>query len=123
MVFQVPESKVNDSANRFEFQLPGEKKIYSLPKMQYLRAGHSERITALSKRLRDAKDRDERKKASAPSKETTAVQVELMGLQREIMELYCPGLYDKIENDQLDAVVTAWQEESMVNLGKSQDAS
>jgi hypothetical protein len=37
MVFQVPPSKASVKQNRFEFQLPGSKKTYSVPKLQYVK--------------------------------------------------------------------------------------
>lgn len=39
MVYQVPASKASIKQNQFRFQVPGDKRTYSLPKMQFLPVG------------------------------------------------------------------------------------
>lgn len=111
MVFQVPAPKASIKQNRFEFKLPGDKKTYSLPKMQYLPAGIKARMGSTSASLKRVLD-----EGGQPSLEQ---KLELQEIQRELLESQVPGLYDRVTEDQLQELVKAWQEASGISVGES----
>jgi hypothetical protein len=113
MVFQVPESKAND--NLFEFSIPGSEKVWALPKLQYLRASQAEELTGVTAKIRRV--------GAEKAKKDPALVGEISDIQRKIVEQYCPGLYDLVTNDQLGALMEAWQEASTVSLGESSPSS
>lgn len=110
MVFQVPESRASIKQNVFEFKVPGSKKQWALPKMQYLNADQSERLTTLSARAKAQRE------AGVKDVELSA---EIAHLQREVVEATCPGLYALLDGEQMSALMQAWQEASTVSLGES----
>lgn len=111
MVFKVPESKASIKQNQFEFTLPGGKKVYSLPKMQYISSDLRERMQSVGSALKADVDA-----GREPSPEAAA---EMGRLQRELFEKYAPELYKKVSDDQLEAIQEAWQEASNITLGES----
>lgn len=111
MVFQVPESRASIKQNVFEFKVPGSKKTWVLPKLQYLNADQSERLTATSARMKATRDEG--------GKIDPTLAAEISHLQREIIEEHCPGLYALIDGEQMSALIEAWQEASTVSLGES----
>ncbi len=48
MVFQVPKSKASIKQNRFEFQMPGSDKTYSIPLLKFIRPSLTVKIGELS---------------------------------------------------------------------------
>ncbi|QGJ97154.1 tail assembly chaperone [Arthrobacter phage Maria1952] len=89
-VYRVPASKASLHQNQFRFQLPGEDKIRSIPKLKYL------------------------KPAIAIQVEGMPVQAALQLL----FSLYEPGLIDEFDDmEQLEGVIKAWADASGVSLG------
>lgn len=123
MTFQVPASKASIKQNRFEFELPNEYdgdgnpiaesgvETFSLPKMQYINADVRQRLVSITIPLKDLIDA-----GGKPSPENVA---ELLEIQRELFERYAPGLYAKLGDDQMLAVLNAWQAASSVTVGES----
>lgn len=115
MVYQVPASKASIKQNRFEFEVPqagrAKPKKFSLPKMQYLNADITSRMTIHGAEIAKAQ-----KTGEDPSPD---VQAEFAKLQREIFDQYAPGLYELVDMDQLNELQEAWQEASGVSLGES----
>lgn len=93
MVYQVPASKASIKQNRFEFQLPGSKKIHSVPKLQFVKPA-----LALS------------------FGELTEVQVANL-----LFNEYLPEVFPLLEDgSQLEALLNAWKEASEgVGVGES----
>lgn len=116
-MYEVPASHASIAQNRFEFRVPGSKKTWSLPKLQYLRADQSGQLGKLTRRLYDP---DTGK--VDPERDVDAA-IALTELQQEIVETYCPGLYGLIDQDQLSGLLAAWNEASSINLGESSASS
>ncbi|ALY09970.1 tail assembly chaperone [Arthrobacter phage Pumancara] len=95
-VYRVPASKASLHQNQFRFQLPGEDRVRSIPKLKYL------------------------KPKIAIQVEGMPVQAALQLL----FSLYEPGLIDEFEDmEQLEGVIKAWADASGVSLGESQPSS
>lgn len=93
MVFQVPPSKASVKQNRFEFTLPGAKKVYSVPKLNFLKPSLALSFDAL-----------------------TEVQV-----ANALFNEYLPEVFPLIEDGaQLEALLNAWKDASEgVGVGES----
>lgn len=92
MVYQVPASKASLKQNRFEFQVPGTKKIYSVPLLKFLKPKLAFTIQAAS--------------------EAEAAKA--------LFDEYLPEALDKFEDaEQLGAFMEAWSEASGVSVGES----
>lgn len=111
MVFQVSPARASIKQNVFEFELPGSKKKWSLPKQQYLNADLRQRLGAAAARVQAIQ--------SAGGKVEVADGLELEALQRELIEKYCPGLYAAVDDAQLQEIVAAWKEASAITMGES----
>ena len=112
MPFAVPESKASIDQNVFTFTIPGDRKTYRLPLMQYLSADFADRMNALAPKIAQARETGE----NAANPEVLALSSRL---QREIFERHVPGLYGKLTADQVGALADAWREASTVGLGES----
>lgn len=93
MVFQVPPSQASVKQNRFEFQLPGSKKTYSVPKLQFIKPALALQFSEL-----------------------TEVQVANL-----LFAEYIPDVFPLLEDaTQLEALLGAWKEASEgVGVGES----
>ena len=111
MTFEVPVAKASIKQNLFEFTIPGDRKTYRLPLMQYLQASFADRMNSLAATIKAAQT-----SSGTPDPEAIAAS---SNLQREIFEHYVPGLYDKLAADQVGALADAWREASTVGLGES----
>lgn len=111
MVFEVPASKASIKQNQFEFKLPGSKKVYSIPKMQYISSDLRERMQRCGSHLKSVID-----SGGEPDPEAMA---EMGTIQRELFETYVPDLYEKVSDDQIEAIQEAWQKASEITLGES----
>lgn len=116
MVFSVPEL----SSKRFDFKLPGNKKVYSLPLTQDLplsikatlmkAIAISERVQKMEKRGREYE----------PSQDEVEI---LASAQTAILDRYAPGVSEQISEAQFKALMEAWAEASSVTLGESAPSS
>jgi hypothetical protein len=96
MVFQVPPSKASIGQNRFEFQLPGDDQVFSLPLLKYV------------------------KPKVALSIETESRARAMVVLFQE----YMPEVLDRLEDaEQLTALFNGWVAASGVTLGESEGSS
>jgi hypothetical protein len=92
VVYEVPTSKASIKQNRFEFKVPGDKKLYSLPLLKYLK----------------------------PSLVLTVEDDAPVRAMSVILEEYAPGVYAKFEDgEQVEALFNAYAEASGVDLGES----
>jgi len=93
MVYQVPASQASIKQNRFEFTLPGSKKVYSVPKLQFIKPAIALQFNELS-------------------------EVQIANL---LFNEYLPEVFPQIEDSsQLEALLGAWKEESGVGVGESE---
>ncbi|WNM65689.1 tail assembly chaperone [Arthrobacter phage Vulpecula] len=109
MTFEVPASKASIKQNQFEFKIPGERKGRTLPKMEFLPLGIRNRMAQAAKPLQAAEE---------AGREPTNDELEAMGqVQLELLEKYSAGVTDALDEEQLSALLVAWQEASGVTLG------
>lgn len=93
MVFQVPASKASIKQNRFEFQIPGSKKIFSVPLLKYLKP-------SLALELEGSTE---------------------VGAAKALFNEYLPDAFHLFEDgDQLAAFLEAWKDASGIGVGESQ---
>lgn len=111
MVYSVPPSKASIKQNVFEFTLPGDESTYTLPKMEFLSSSIRQRLLVVTAPLRAT--------LAAGGTPTDAQAAEIATIQREMIETYCPGLYEKVTDDQLADLINAWRDASAVDLGES----
>ncbi|MEU2002069.1 hypothetical protein ACH47B_13355 [Rhodococcus sp. NPDC019627] len=100
--FTVPKSEVPELAakdeNRFTFKLKANGKVYSLPKLEFLPRESAKVIRA------------------------SIGQVTEADLLRKLVEIECPDAFeavDALEDDQAEALSTAWVDSSAVSVGES----
>jgi len=93
MVYQVPPSKASVKQNRFEFGLPGSKKVYSVPKLQFVK----------------------------PSLALTFGELTEVQVANLLFAEYLPEVFPLLEDgSQLEALLNAWKEASEgVGVGES----
>lgn len=90
--FQVPASKASIAQNRFTFKLPGKAKVYSMPKLQFVKPSLIEEL--------DGGDK--------------------MKIVRGLLDAYAPGVYDAIDDaTQLQALYEGWAAASGMQVGES----
>lgn len=108
MVYQVPPSKASIKQNRFEFTVPGSRKVHTLPKVQYLRPSDLATLQGLASEVGEGQ---------TPTSEQAQ---RIYAAQLAIFDHYVPGfigLFD--DSEQIGALMAAWQAESNISLGES----
>lgn len=116
MVFQVPASKASFKQNVFEFQLPGDEKVWSIPLVRYVSSELLMEMQELTGPLKSVLE--------AGGKPTPEQASMLATVQQKIFEHYCPGIYKVTTLDQVTALLEAWRDASNpngadVDLGES----
>ena len=114
MPFEVPASKASIKQNIFEFTIPGSKKVYSLPLLQYLNADLATEMAVISPKLQAMQE------TGGKDPEVIAA---VSSWQRKVFESYAPGVYAKLTSDQISALAAAWREASSVSMGESQSSA
>lgn len=110
MVFEVPASKASLKQNVFEFKVPGEKKTRSLPLLKFTPIGYRDKLAKLAEPIRAAQELGQ---------DPAVEDLRALGtLQLDMLERYSPGLADVMDDDQLAAVLKAWQEVSRISVGE-----
>lgn len=111
MVYEVPASKASLKQNLFEFKVPGEKKTRSLPLLQYTPLGYRNKLGALARPIQAAQK---------AGKDPAVEDLQALGaLQLAMLEQYSPGLTDVMDDEQMGALLKAWQAASTVSMGES----
>lgn len=98
MVAEIPKSKASIKQNRYEFKFEGQRKVYSLPLMKYLKPSLARDIEVMT--------------------EAEAIV--------HLFDAYYPGedLFSKFEDgEQFEWFVTDWKDKSGIGLGESEDSS
>ena len=111
MPFEVPKSKASIKQNVFEFTIPGSKKVYSLPLMQYIGADLAADMSKIAPSVKEMADAGEN---------DPEVVAALSEWQRSLFERYAPGIYKQLSTDQIGALAHEWREASTVGVGESQ---
>lgn len=93
MPYEVPQSKKSLKQNQFEFKLPGDRKTYSVPLLQYIRPAF----------IRDYAELDANE------------------FMVKFIDAELPGVLDKLEDsEQLEALMNAWSAASGITPGESE---
>ena len=103
-MFEVPVSKASLKQNRFEFVLPGSKKVHSLPLLKFIDTDLADRFIAVGRQL------------SGTDEPSDEAKVELAAVMVGVLDRYCPDL--KLSVDQREALLAAWQEASNITAGE-----
>lgn len=111
MPFEVPASKASIGQNQFTFHLPDDPTEYVLPKMQYINSGIMREMQALARPLKEL--------VAGGGQPTEEQALAIDALNRQMIEFYLPDFYRKVTDDQIKAIIEAWQEASTVELGES----
>lgn len=108
MVYAVPPSKSSVKQNRFEFTVPGSKRVHSVPKVQYVKPSFLSSLRALAADVPDGQDPPD------------VVKMALYDAQLAMFEHYVPGFADLFDDsEQIGILMAAWQSESNISLGES----
>ncbi|AYN56831.1 tail assembly chaperone [Arthrobacter phage Andrew] len=109
MTFEVPASKASIKQNQFEFKVPGERKARSLPLLKFVPLGLRSRLAEAAKPIQAAQ---------AAGQDPALEDLQVLGsIQLELLNKYSPGLVDLVDDDQLGAILAAWQEASKITVG------
>lgn len=108
MVYAVPPSKASVKQNRFEFTMPGSKKVHSVPRVEFIRPAFLRDLSALTADVPDGQEPSDR------------VKMALYQTQLAIFEHYVPGFTEMFDDsEQIGTLMAAWQAESSISLGES----
>ena len=111
MVYEIPASKASLKQNVFEFKVPGEKKIRSHPLLKFLPIGYRNRMAQMAAPIQAAQ---------AAGDDPDSKDLHALGtVQLELLERFSPGVTDVMDDDQLAALLKAWQEASQISVGES----
>lgn len=110
MVYEVPASRASIKQNQFIFKLPGERKERTLPLLKYTPVGYRNKLAGLAAPISAAKD-------AGRDPETADLQA-LGQFQLDMLDRFSPGLTDVMDDEQLAALLGAWQEASGVTVGE-----
>lgn len=108
-VFELSSSDITQS-EKFRFKLPGEKKIYEVPNLNRLPVGVRMGLSEAAKPLAEAQ-----KRKREPRPEDVAAAAEA---QVKLLDRYCPGILDKIDESQAGELMKAWAEHSGISAGE-----
>lgn len=108
-VFELSRSDITQS-EKFRFKLPGEKKIYEVPNLNRLPVGVRMGLSEAAKPLAEAQ-----KRKREPRPEDVAAAAEA---QVKLLDRYCPGILDKIDEAQAGELMKAWAEHSGISAGE-----
>ena len=95
MTYHVPESKRSIAQNQFIFDVPGDETIYSIPKAKYLPIGTIEHLS------------------------TNSGQISITDILDLIGDTAARDAARTLDQEQLQALMSAWQEDSGLTMGES----
>nr|DAQ26948.1 MAG TPA: hypothetical protein [Caudoviricetes sp.] len=108
-VFELSASDVTQS-EKFRFKLPGEKKVYEVPNLNRLPIGVR---MGLSEAARPLAEAQKRKREPRPEDVVAAAEA-----QMKLLDRYCPGILDKIDETQAGELMKAWADHSGISAGE-----
>lgn len=108
-IFELSSSDITQS-EKFRFKLPGEKKIYEVPNLNRLPVGVRMSLSEAARPLAEAQ-----KRKREPKPEDVAAAAEA---QVKLLDRYCPGILDKIDEVQAGELMKAWADHSGISAGE-----
>lgn len=108
-VFELSSSDITQS-EKFRFKLPGEKKVYEVPNLNRLPIGVRMGLSEAAKPLAEAQ---RRKRDPRPEDVTAAAEAQV-----KLLDRYCPGILDKIDENQAGELMKAWADHSGITAGE-----
>jgi len=108
-VFELSSSDITQS-EKFRFKLPGEKKIYEVPNLNRLPVGVRMGLSEAAKPLAEAQ---KRKREPKPEDVASAAEAQV-----KLLDRYCPGILDKIDEIQAGELMKAWADHSGISAGE-----
>lgn len=112
MTFEVPASKASIKQNQFgPIKIPGVRKTWTLPLLKFIPVGMRGSLADAAKPIKAAQD--------AGRKPTNEELGKLGELQLQLLNRYAPGLVDEVDDEQLAAILVAWQKASNITVGES----
>lgn len=108
-VFELSSSDITQS-EKFRFKLPGEKKIYEVPNLNRLPVGVRMGLSEAAKPLAEAQ---KRKREPKPEDVASAAEAQV-----KLLDRYCPGILDKIDEVQAGELMKAWADHSGISAGE-----
>lgn len=111
-VHELPPPAAAAKSNQFHFKLPGSRKSYSLPFLKHIPIGMRQKLADAGRPIAEAK--------AAGREHEQADVIALGSVQLEIVERYCPGLTNELDQDQLNDLLKTWVEASGISVGESQ---
>ena len=108
-VFELSSSDITQS-EKFRFKLPGEKKIYEVPNLNRLPVGVRMGLSEAAKPLAEA---HRRKREPRPEDVAAAAEAQV-----KLLDRYCPGILDKIDEVQAGELMKAWADHSGISAGE-----
>jgi hypothetical protein len=111
-VHELPPPAAATKSNQFHFKLPGSRKSYSMPYLKHLPIGIRQKLADAGRPLAEAK------KAGRDADPADAAV--LGNVQLAMVDRYCPGLTEELDQDQLNDLLKTWVEASGISVGESQ---
>lgn len=108
-VFELSSSDITQS-EKFRFKLPGENKIYEVPNLNRLPIGVRMGLSEAAKPLAEAQ---KRKREPKPEDVASAAEAQV-----KLLDRYCPGILDKIDEVQAGELMKAWADHSGISAGE-----
>lgn len=108
-VFELSSADITQS-EKFRFKLPGEKRIYEVPNLNRLPIGVRRGLSEAAKPLAEAQKRGREPKAEDV---TAAAEAQV-----NLLDRYCPGVLDKIDETQAGELMKAWADHSGISAGE-----
>lgn len=108
-IFELSASDVTQS-EKFRFKLPGEKKVYEVPNLNRLPIGVRMGLSEAARPLAEAQ-----KRMREPRPEDVVAAAEA---QMKLLDRYCPGILDKIDETQAGELMKAWADHSGISAGE-----
>lgn len=108
-VFELSSADITQS-EKFRFKLPGEKRIYEVPNLNRLPIGVRMGLSEAAKPLAEAQKRN---RDPRPEDVTAAAEAQV-----KLLDRYCPGILDKIDETQAGELMQAWADHSGISAGE-----
>jgi len=116
MTFEVPRSKASLKQNQFEFTLPGSKKKYQLPLLQFVSNGLRDPLVKTIAEVSEYVDAETgRPRPDMPK----SLGVAISDLTQQIFDKHAPGVWEQLDQVQMQALIAEWNRQSSTSVGKS----
>ena len=116
-VFELSSSDITQS-EKFRFKLPGEKRIYEVPNLNRLPVGVRMGLSEAAKPLAEAQKRKREPKPEDVASAAVVAKSAAAEAQVKLLDRYCPGILDKIDEVQAGELMKAWADHSGISAGE-----